>query len=161
MRHRLTRIGLGAVICLVAGAGSAAAQGTFSANYDFIYHEFEDTSAVGAHLDVTRSVATLVVAGEFGVNRFDDATVVTFAGGGRYAIPISNRAFRPAAQFLVGSWHCAACDFNEMFIQPGFLVDMPRTASLTIRAQGDWRRLLFDFGAESAVRVSLGLVWAY
>src|SRR5690349_9079391 len=64
---------------------------TFSANYDIVYHELNDTSNVGGHFDLattlTRDVPFLVLAGEVGVNHFRDATVSSFLGGLRLRFP--------------------------------------------------------------------------
>ena len=158
MRHRSIRFALAGMVLVLAAAGAASAQGSVSANYDVIYHEFEETTAVGAHFDAAKAFGNVAVLGELGFNRFESATVVSFAGGGRYLI--TDGAIRPAAQFLFGNWHCGACDFDELFIQPGFLVDIPR-AAFAIRVQFDFRRILFDFGGENAERLSVGLVWGF
>src|SRR6476661_9284854 len=58
---------------------------TFSANYDFVYHEPGDTSNAGAHFDVAstwkRDAPFIGPVGEVGFNHFDAGTVVDVMGG--------------------------------------------------------------------------------
>lgn len=162
MRQRVGGLSLlVASLCLV-GARSASAQPTAAVNYDFVYHEFEETSALGVHGDVAGPVGPFVLVGELGANRFDGATVASFAGGVRYPFAqSSSSSIQFAAQALLGLWHCGACEFNEKFIQPGVLVDIPRSDAFSIRVQFDVRRIFFEFGGEWAERVSAGAVWAF
>lgn len=148
---------------LLVGVHSASAQDvTVSASYDILYHQFEETTAVGVHFDAAKSFGLLAGVGEIGFNRLEQSTVVSFAGGGRYMIPYSASAkLQPAVQVLLGLWHCGPCDVNELFIQPGFLVDIPRSDTFKIRAQFDIRRIFFDFGGENAQRLSFGGVWSF
>src|ERR1043165_405621 len=91
------RIPLIAVAAFVVAAGTASAQSRdpfqsdFSANYDFVYHELDETSAAGAHFDlattITRNVPFLVMLGEAGFNHFEGATVSSVMGGLRLRFP--------------------------------------------------------------------------
>jgi hypothetical protein len=145
---------------LVAGAGAAAGQTTVAASYDPILHELTENSWLGGHADVASFWGPIAAVGEVGANHFDQATVMTLAPGGRYAIASSsNSKIQLSAQALLGWWHCSACEVDELFLQPGVLVDWARNDSMKIRFQFDVRRIFFDFGGETAERVGVGVVW--
>src|SRR5947207_14995682 len=82
---------------------------TFSANYDFVYHEPGATSNVGAHFDIastiTRDVPYLVVLGEVGVNHFDGGSVASFLGGARLRFANASPTVLPFALVLLGLYH--------------------------------------------------------
>jgi|KBSSwiStaDraftv2_1062776.scaffolds.fasta_scaffold307550_2 hypothetical protein len=148
-------------ICtMVASSGRAAAQTRVSASYDPLLHELTENSSLGGHGDVARRIGSIAALGEIGVSHFDQATVITVAPGVRYrlAAPATSK-FQPAVQAVAGLWHCAACEVNELFLQPGVLVDYARSSALTLRFQFDVRRIFFDFGGETAERIGVGVVW--
>ena len=147
---------------VMASARTTSAQDplTFSLNYDFLYHELSETSAIGAHADLAKSFGTISGVAEAGVHRFDGYTDLSIAGGGRYLVAQGSRSkIEPAVQLLLGLWRCGACHVTEAFLQPGVLIDYAKSESLKIRGQLDVRRIFFDFGGENAVRLSIGLVW--
>jgi hypothetical protein len=155
---------------LLLGACSASAQSrdpyvsTFSANYDVVYHELSDTSNVGAHFDVAttikREVPFLVLAGEVGVNHFNDATVSSFLGGVRLRFPNAAPSVLPFAQFVVGLYHCGPCNINDFAIQGGGGLDFKVSPSndLRVRGQVDVRHMFDSVEDFNAVRLSIGLV---
>ena len=144
---------------LIGGVRGAAAQTTVAANYDFVLHELTETSWLGAHGDVAKYWGSIAAVGEVGANHFDQATVITLAPGVRYAIGTGTDSIQPSVQAVLGLWHCSACETNEFFVQPGVVVDWARSDGLKIRFQFDVRRIFFDFGGETAERVSAGVVW--
>lgn len=148
-------------LCLVlAGARIAAGQTTVAVSYDPLLHELTENSALGAHGDVAKTFGPIAAVGEVGVNHFDHATVITLAPGVRYPIgTASTSRIHPSVQAVVGLWHCAACEVNELFLQPGVLLDYAPGGSMTLRFQFDVRRIFFDFGGETAERVGVGVVW--
>jgi opacity protein-like surface antigen len=153
-----------AVVVLAAGPASAQShdpfQSDFSANYDFVYHELDETSAAGAHFDLattlTRSVPFLVMLGEAGFNHFDSATISSVMGGVRLRFPNASATVLPFAQVLLGLYHC--CGVNDFAIQPGGGVDFKVSPNFRIRAQIDLRHVFDDFGDFNAVRASAGIV---
>lgn len=160
MRNRVIGSCLLAASLLFVGASSASAQDggtTVSANYDFVYHEFNETSAAGAHFDVAKSVGVFDVVGEIGFNHFDGATTSSYSAGARWALPGSAKA-APFVQLLAGAWHC--CDETDFHLQPGVGVDFATSSALTIRGQVDLRHIfLSDIDDENAVRASVGVVF--
>ena len=145
---------------LMAAAGAAAGQTTVAVNYDPLLHELNENSSLGGHGDVAKFFGSLAAVGEVGVNHFNQATVITLAPGVRYALnPGGSAKLRPAVQAVVGLWHCSACEANELFIQPGVVLDYARSGTLAIRFQFDVRRIFFDFGGETAERIGVGVVW--
>jgi hypothetical protein len=144
---------------LVASAGAAAGQTTVAASYDPVLHELTENSWLGGHADVAKLWGPIAAVGEVGANHFDQATVITLAPGVRYALGNATSRFQPSVQAVVGWWHCNACEVNELFIQPGVIVDYARSDSMKIRFQFDVRRIFFDFGGETAERVGVGAVW--
>src|SRR5438067_11552258 len=106
------RIALTALAAVLFAAGTASAQSRdpfqtdFSANYDFIYHELDETGAAGAHFDlattITRNVPFLVMLGEAGFNHFESATVSSVMGGVRLRFPNASATVLPFAQILLG-----------------------------------------------------------
>ena len=145
---------------VVVSAGAAAGQTTVAANYDALLHELTENSSLGAHGDVARLWGPIAIIGEVGANHFDQATVITLAPGGRYAITkATNSKIELSAQALVGLWHCSACEVNELFVQPGVILDWGRRDAMKIRFQFDVRRIFFDFGGETAERIGVGAVW--
>jgi hypothetical protein len=163
MRQRAAGLCLVVASLFLVGTGSAAAQdATVSANYDIIYHEFEETSFIGVHVDAAKSFGRIAAVGEIGFNHLESRTDTSFAGGGRYVIPHSaGSRIQPAVQVLLGLWRCGACDVKRPFIQPGLLVDIPSSDRFRIRVQFDVRRIFFDFGGENAQRLSVGGVWSF
>src|SRR5438132_1713994 len=158
--RRLGEIALGLSI-FVGGPQPALGQTTTSLNYDPMLHELTEKSAVGGHGDIAKAFGPIAAIGEVGANHFNQATVITLAPGVRYALEHGSRStISPAVQLLVGLWHCGACEVNASFAQPGLVVDYGRSPSMKIRFQFDVRRIFFDFGGETAERVSVGVVWA-
>ena len=155
-----TRLALG--LCFIAATGrQARAQTTLAVSYDPLVHELTENSSLGGHGDIARSFGSLAALAEVGVNHFDQATVITVAPGARYRFATDPTArWQPAVQAVAGLWHCAACEVNEFFVQPGVVVDYSTSDSMRIRAQFDVRRIFFDFGGETAERIGVGLVWS-
>lgn len=167
MRTRLFM--LAGLLVLVAHSVSAQSRDpyftTFSANYDFAYHELNETSGVGAHFDfattIKRDVPYLGIMGEVGFNHFDGATVASFMGGPRLRIPNIGPHVLPFGQFLLGAYHCGACNIDDFAIQGGGGVDikLSNTNDIRIRAQVDVRHTFDDFDSFNGVRVSGGVVF--
>lgn len=156
--RRTTMLSLG--LCFLLTAGRAAAQTTVAVSYDPLVHELTENSSLGGHGDIARSFGTLAGLAEVGVNHFNQATVITLAPGARYSFATDPRArLQPAVQAVAGLWHCAACEVNEFFVQPGVVLDYAASDSMRVRVQFDVRRIFFDFGGETAERVGVGLVW--
>ena len=135
---------------------------TFSANYDFVYHEPGATSNAGAHFDVAstlkRDVPFIGPVGEVGFNHFDGGTVASVMGGLRVRAN-TDYFVLPYAELIVGLYHCGVCGVNDFALQGGGGVDF-RTASpnVRIRVQFDVRHVfdaVSDFNAE---RLSAGIV---
>lgn len=160
MRQRVIGLGLLVLAVFLAGVRLASAQDpvTVSANYDFVYHEFQDTSAAGVHIDVAKPFAMLSGVGEIGFNHFEGATISSFMAGGRWALPRGTSSkIEPSVQVLLGAWHC--CGETDLAIQPGLLVDYPYSMKVKIRGQVDLRHIFFDdFEDENAFRLSGGIV---
>src|SRR4051812_30353802 len=118
-RQSIARCALMAGV-LFGGARAVTGQTTVALNYDPVVHELTETTALGGHGDVARFFGPIAAIGELGVNHFDQATVLTVAPGIRYRIGSTGAArIQPSVQGLVGLWHCAACEVNQLFIQPG------------------------------------------
>ncbi|HWW87910.1 MAG TPA: hypothetical protein VNZ26_30140 [Vicinamibacterales bacterium] len=136
----------------------------FSANYDFVYHEFSDTSNAGAHFDVAttikRDVPFLSLAAEIGINHFIDANVSSYLGGVRLRIPNAGPSVLPFGQVLVGLYHCGPCAINDFALQYGGGLDfrISNNNAFRIRAQVDGRHMFDSFKDFNAVRVSAGVV---
>ncbi len=155
---------------LLVAASSVSAQSvdpyasTFSASYDLVYHELGDTSNLGAHFDiastVTRNAPYLAVVGEVGVNHFSDATVSSFLGGARLRLPNAAPRVLPFAQFLLGLYHCGACEINDFAIQGGAGLDvkLARNNDVRVRGQVDVRHMFDSVDDFNAVRLSIGIV---
>src|SRR5579864_5787852 len=165
---RLTTLTFGIGVFLAASTASAQSldpyASTFSGNYDFVYHELQDTSNLGAHFDVATTVKHdmpfLAVAGEVGVNHFTGATVSSYLGGARLRFPNFSPSVLPFAQFLGGLYHCGACSVSDFAIQGGGGLDFKVSDSndLRIRAQIDVRHMFDSVQGFTAVRVSAGVV---
>jgi len=150
------------VLVLMAVARVASAQTTVAANYDLLLHELSENSSLGGHGDVAAPWGPIDVLGEVGVNHFNQATVITLAPGVRYHFDVgSDEKFQPAVQAIFGWWHCGACDTNASFLQGGGLVDYAWSDDMKFRVQFDVRRIFFDFGGETAERISVGVVWKF
>jgi len=167
MRTRLSVL----VTSLLLAASSVSAQSrdpyfaTFTASYDFIYHELDETSAVGAHFDIAstikRDVPFLTFAGEVGINHFDGANVSSFMGGPRLRLPNAGRNVLPFVQFFAGLYHCGVCDINDFAIQGGAGLDLRtrRGSAVRIRPQIDIRHMFDNPGGFNAVRAAVGVVF--
>jgi hypothetical protein len=133
----------------------------FSANYDFIYHETGDTSNAGAHFDIAstlkRDAPFIGPVGEIGFNHFEGGTVSSYMGGLRIRANTDYWVL-PYAQFVIGLYHCGACDINAFALQGGAGVDF-RTESpnIRIRVQFDVRHVFATEGF-NAERLSAGIV---
>jgi hypothetical protein len=168
MRRLLTLLTCAGTLFITASAASAQSidpyAATFSANYDLVYHELGDTSNLGAHFDVastvTRAAPYLVLVGEVGVNHFSDANVSSFLGGARLRLPNAAPRVLPFAQFLLGLYHCGACDINDFAIQGGAGLDvkLARSNDVRIRGQVDVRHMFDAVEDFNAVRLSIGIV---
>jgi hypothetical protein len=156
-------------LLLVASSVSAQSRDpyfeTFTASYDLIYHELSETSALGGHFDIAttvkRDTPLLTLAGEVGINHFEDANVSSFLGGPRLRLPNINRNLLPFAQVFLGLYHCGVCDINDFAIQVGGGVDWRarRNSDLRIRTQLDVRHMFDDFDDFNAVRLAVGVVF--
>ena len=156
---------------LLAAASSVSAQSrdpyfaTFTASYDLIYHELDETSALGGHFDIAstikRDVPFLSLAGEIGINHFEDANVSSFLGGARLRLPNAGRNVLPFVQVLVGLYHCGVCDINDFALQGGGGLDFRarRGSDLRIRAQVDVRHMFDEIEDFNAVRLAVGVVF--
>ena len=166
MRIRLLLLSLP----LLLAASTASAQSrdpyfaTFTAGYDLIYHELDETSALGGHFDlastIKRDVPFLTFAGEFGVNRFEDVNVTSFMGGPRLRLPNIGRNTLPFVQGFVGLYHCGACDINDLALQGGVGLDFraSRRSDIRIRTQLDVRHMFDEIEDFNAVRFGIGIV---
>ena len=163
-----TRIVLLLAAVLVVSAHPALAQSrdpyftTFSANYDFVYHEPNVTSNAGAHFDVAstwkRDVPFIGPVGEVGFNHFDGRTIVSLMGGLRVRAN-TDYFVLPYGQVTVGLYHCGVCDLNDFALQGGAGLDF-RTSSknVRIRVQFDFRRVFDSVRGFNAERLSAGIV---
>src|SRR5262245_8799124 len=130
MRTRLLSI----LTPLLFVAASAQAQSrdpyfaTFTPSYDFVYHELNETSSLGAHFDIAstikRDVPFLTLAGEVGVNHFDGANVVSILGGPRLRLPNAGANVLPFVQVMLGLYRCGVCDINDFALQGGGGIDV-------------------------------------
>jgi hypothetical protein len=166
MRISLIAIVIGMLLFVATSSSAQSADpyfATVSANYDFVYHEPNATSALGAHFDVAstikRDVPFLGVMGEIGFNHFDGATVSSYMGGVRLRFPNASARVLPFAQFVLGLYHC--CDINDFAIQGGGGLDFKvmRSDAMRIRAQFDVRHVFDDVQGFTPVRVSAGVVF--
>jgi hypothetical protein len=167
MRTRLLLL----ITPLLLAASSVSAQSrdpyfaTFTASYDLIYHELGETSGVGGHFDLASTIKRdrpfLTLAGEIGINHFDDANVSSFMGGARLRLPNANRNVLPFVQVFAGLYHCGVCDINDFAIQGGAGVDWRarRRSDIRIRTQLDFRHMFDEFDDFNAVRVAVGMVF--
>jgi hypothetical protein len=158
------------VVVLLLAPSSALAQSrdpfftTFSANYDVVYHEVQDTSHLGAHFDIAstikRDVPFLALVGEVGVNHFDGANVSSYLGGPRLRLPNAGPHVLPFIQFFAGVYHCGACDINDFAIQGGGGLDfrISRHDDVRIRTEVDVRHMFDTVASFNAVRVAVGVV---
>ena len=135
---------------------------TFSANYDFVYHEPGDTSNAGAHFDVAstwkRDVPFIGPVGEVGFNHFDGGTIVSLMGGVRVRAN-TDYFVLPYGEFTLGLYHCGVCDVNDFALQGGGGLDF-RTSSpnVRIRVQFDIRHVFDSVSGFNAERLSAGVV---
>jgi hypothetical protein len=167
MRTRLLLL----VTPLLLAASSVSAQSrdpyftTFTPSYDLVYHELGETSTLGGHFDVATTIKRhepfLSLAGEIGINHFEDANVSSFLGGPRLRLPNINQNLLPFAQVFLGLYHCGVCDINDFAIQFGGGVDWRarRSSDLRIRTQLDLRHMFDEFDDFNAVRLSVGVVF--
>jgi len=163
-----TRIILSLTVLLLVTVHPALAQSrdpyftTFSANYDFVYHEPGATSNAGAHFDVAstwkRDAPFIGPVGEVGFNHFDGGTIVSLMGGLRVRAN-TDYFVLPYGQFTVGLYHCGVCDLNDFALQGGAGVDF-RTSSknVRIRVQFDIRHVFDSARGFNAERLSAGIV---
>jgi hypothetical protein len=129
---------------IAATAGTAFAQDTVGAGVSFYDDEIE--TGVGFNLDygkavIDRDQAAFAVVGEFGLNRFEEATATSYLGGVRVQGKLANRVL-PYGQFLIGAEHC--CESTNLALQPGFGVDVAINPYLNVRAQVDFRNVRYE-----------------
>src|SRR5690349_3662803 len=166
MRLRLFFLSACVIAGLLLAPQRAAAQSSdpffadFSANYDIVYHELDETSNLGGHFDlattIKRDVPFLVLAGEVGVNHFEDANVSLYLGGLRLRLPNLGPNVLPFLQVLLGLYHCGPCDINDFALQGGGGLDFRLARrSPRIRAQLDVRHMFDTIEGFNAVRVSV------
>ena len=141
---------------LLGLAVPAAAQGQLGAGISFL-----DSSSTGAGVTVdyaypivplTRGAVSVV--GDFGLNRFDGATVTSYLAGLRVRGNLNSRV-APFGQFLVGAEHC--CGSTETALQPGFGVDFAITPTLNFRAQVDFRTVRYEGDDSNDQRYTFGV----
>ena len=157
---------LAAVVFLLSHSASAQSRdpyfSTFSAHYDFVYHEPGATSNAGAHFDVAstlkRDVPFIGPVGEVGFNHFDGGTVVSAMGGLRVRANTDYWVL-PYGQFIVGLDHCGVCDGNDFALQGGGGVDFrtSQAGNVRVRVQFDLRHV-FATNGFNAGRLSAGIV---
>src|SRR5688572_7421837 len=123
---------------LLGLAVPAAAQGQLGAGISFL-----DSSSTGAGVTVDYAYpivpltqGAVSVVGDFGLNKFDGATVTSYLAGLRVRANLNSRV-APFGQFLVGVERC--CDSTETALQPGVGVDFAINPTLNFRAQVDFR----------------------
>ena len=75
------------------------------------------------------------VVGDFGLNHFDNATVVTIGGGGRYTFATSGK-IAPYGQFLIVALHC--CGNTNIDPSIGFGVDIGWKPNMNFRGAVDF-----------------------
>jgi hypothetical protein len=167
MRTRLLLL----VSTFVLAASSVSAQSrdpyfaTLTPSYDLIYHELGETSVFGAHIDVARTIKRdlpyLTLAGEFGINHFEDATVTSYLGGLRLRLPNIGDNLLPFVQGFAGLYHCGACHISDFALQGGGGVDFRwhRSSEIRIRTALDFRHMFDELEDFNAVRLSVGLVF--
>jgi hypothetical protein len=171
VNNRTLRRLLAFITPLLLFASSVSAQSrdpyfaTFTPSYDFVYHEFDETSVVGGHVDVAttikRDIPFLTLAAEAGVNHFDGGNVLSLMGGPRLRLPNAGPNILPWVQFFVGLYHCGVCDINDFAIQGGVGLDLRtrRGSSVRIRPQLDLRHMFDDGSGFNAVRAAIGVVF--
>jgi len=170
MRRRLSGVCLLTVLILSAGAGTAVAQEAdsygfaASGSYDLVYHQVEDTSNVGLHVDISKALGSTVddkrisVVGEIGVNHFFNATETSYLAGGRIPI-LTTDSYEPFVQVLLGAQHCNLCASTNFALQPGGGVDFHTKHAFKIRAAFDIRHVFIkDVEDYNAFRLSGGIV---
>jgi hypothetical protein len=145
---------LGTVFLLATAP--AYAQGVVGAGISFLH---DGSTATGVTIDYSSVGAAtdkpaFGFVGDFGLNHFDGATVTSYLGGVRVAIPGADKV-KPFAQFLIGAEHC--CDSTNLTIQPGVGVDIPINPTLNFRAQIDFRHVSFDGGSTNGQRYTFGV----
>jgi hypothetical protein len=142
---------------LLATAAPVFAQGTVGAGLSFLHGD--GATATGFTIDyssVTPATdkATFGFVGDFGLNKFEGATVTSYLGGVRVAIPGSAKV-KPFAQFLIGAEHC--CESTDLALQPGVGVDFAVSPSLDVRVQVDFRNVRYDGGSTNTQRYTFGV----
>ena len=160
----MRRVGSCAVVaaCILARVPAVSAQGRaeVAVSYDFLYHEYEETSAAGMHVGAAVPIAHFKGVVEAGVNRFDGATVSSFMGGARWRLGRGSSAkLEPSVQALIGAWRC--CEETNVAFQPGLLLDYRYSSKVAIRGGLALRHIFVsDFDDENAFRLSAGVVWS-
>jgi hypothetical protein len=142
---------------LLALAVPAAAQGQLGAGISFL----RDTSETGAGVTVDYAYpivpltrGAIAVVGDFGLNKFDGATLTSYLGGIRVRGNLNDKV-APFGQFLVGAQHC--CGETDTTIQPGVGIDFAINPTLNFRAQVDFRNVRFSGTSYNSQRYTFGI----
>ena len=168
MRTRPTAYMLVAFLFSVL-ASSASAQSrdpfftTFSAYYDLVYHELNDTSNLGAHFESRRPSSA---ASHSSHSSRKSASIISTMRTCRHSWWVHGCAWRMRAHeccrtsSYAGLYHCGACDITDFAISGGGGVDfkLARNNNVRIRTQVDVRHMFDDVESFNAVRFSLGVV---
>jgi hypothetical protein len=97
--------------------------------------------------------ASISVAGDVGVNRFEGATVTSYLAGVRVSSSVAK--IRPYGQVLFGVERC--CDEGASAIQMGGGADVPFHRNMAVRVAYDYRRASYDQAVFNEHRVWFGL----
>lgn len=146
----------GASALLLALAAPAAAQGQLGAGISFL-----DSSDTGAgvtvdyaHPIVPLTKGTISAVGDFGLNKFDGATVTSYLGGLRVRGVVKPKVVA-FGQFLIGAEHC--CESTEMALQPGLGIEFAVSPKWNVRAQVDFRTVRSSGNSVNSQRYTFGV----
>lgn len=160
MRNSSVKVVLAGLALVCALAAPAAAQGSgtsVGANLTFLNDG--DNTATGVAIDVAKIIAapSVAVVGEFGLNKFEGATITSYLGGVRFYPALEGTSVKPFVQALVGLEHC--CDENAFAFQVGGGIEVPITPTVNFRAQYDFRRSNYEGTGYNQNRFGFGVVF--
>ena len=141
---------------LLALAAPAHGQGQVGAGISFL--DSSDTGA-GVTVDYAYPIVPLIrgavsVVGDFGLNKFDDATVTSYLGGLRVRGNVKPKVMA-FGQFLMGGQHC--CGSTNTTLQPGLGMEIAINPRLNFRAQVDFRTVRADGTSSNSQRYTFGV----